>query len=112
MAIQSIEKKSYWEENDKMRHMRVNFIFGNLTFRFYLSINMRRFYDRKMDFFEKHLRETLKTISTCNNEIITVKRLRKASKIKSSDRSKINFTWRALKSLVGINFLELNGSKT
>ena len=62
-----------------------------------------------MDFFKKHLEETLEVIKTFHNGIITVKRIRTAGKIKSSDRSKINFTWRALKSLVNINFLEVNG---
>lgn len=64
-----------------------------------------------MDFVEKHLRETLETIKTFNKGIITVKRIRTARDIKSSDRSKINFIWRALKSLTDIGFLELNGSK-
>lgn len=65
-----------------------------------------------MDFFEKHLRETLETIKTFRNGIITVKRIRIARNVKSSDRSQINFTWRALKSLAHIGFLELNGSRT
>ncbi len=64
-----------------------------------------------MDFFEKHLKETLETIKAFNKGIITVKRIRIARNVKSSDGSKINFIWRSLKSLTDIGFLELNGSK-
>ncbi len=62
-----------------------------------------------MDFFEKYLKETLETIKSFRNGIITVKRIRVASNIKSANRSQINFIWRALKSLVQVGFLELNG---
>jgi len=65
-----------------------------------------------MDFFEKHLKETLEAIKTFSNGIITVKRIRIARNVKSSNRSKINFMWRALKNLVDIDFLEVNGSKS
>ena len=65
-----------------------------------------------MDFIEKHLKETLETIKTFNISIITVKRIRVARNIKSSNRSAINFIWRALRSLVDIDFLELNGSRS
>ena len=64
-----------------------------------------------MDFVEKHLKETLETIKTFNNSVITVKRIRMARNIKSSNRSAINFIWRALRSLVDIDFLEVNGSR-
>ena len=64
-----------------------------------------------MDFVEKHLKETLETIKTFNNSVITVKRIRMARNIKSSNRSTINFIWRALRSLVAIDFLEVNGSR-
>ncbi len=64
-----------------------------------------------MNFFEKNLKETLETIKTFGNGIITVKKIRTANNIKSSNRSKINFIWRALKSLVDLEFLELNSSK-
>lgn len=64
-----------------------------------------------MDFVEKHLKETLEAIKTLNKKMITVKGIRIARNVKSSDRSKINFIWRALKSLTNIGFLELNGSK-
>ncbi|HEC41029.1 hypothetical protein LCGC14_0659540 [marine sediment metagenome] len=65
-----------------------------------------------MDFFEKHLKETLETIKMFSSGFITVKRIRIDDKVKSSDRSKINFIWRALKSLVDIDFLEVNSSKS
>ena len=65
-----------------------------------------------MDFFEKYMKETLEAIRTFKNGYINVKRIRIASNIKSSDRSKINFIWRGLKSLAAIDFLELNGSKS
>ena len=65
-----------------------------------------------MDFFKKHLQETLETIKTFNNGVITVKRIRIVRGVKSSNRSTINFMWRALKNLVAINFLEVNGLRS
>lgn len=64
-----------------------------------------------IDFFEKHLRDVLETIKTFNNGTITVKRIRFNQSLKSSNRSLINFYWRALKNLVAIDFLEQNGSR-
>jgi hypothetical protein len=64
-----------------------------------------------MDFFEKYLKETVETIKSFSNGLITVKRIRIAQRVKSTDRSKINFIWRALKCLVDINFLEYNDSR-
>jgi len=64
-----------------------------------------------MDFFERNLKETLEAIKTISNGTITVKRIRFATNVKSSNRSKINFIWRALKYLTAFNFLELNGSR-
>ncbi len=51
-------------------------------------------------------------MKTFKNGYISVKMIRIASNVKSSDRSKINFIWRGLKSLAAIGFLELNGSKS
>ena len=62
-----------------------------------------------MNFFKKNLRETLEAIGLFSNRVITVKRIRILRNIKSSNRSMINFIWRALKSLVVVNFLEPNG---
>lgn len=55
-----------------------------------------------MDFFLKHLEETLEAINKLienNINIVNTKRIRRCYNIKPSDRSKINFIWRTLKYL-------------
>ena len=66
-----------------------------------------------MDFFEKNLRDTVKAINKLRskNGVISVRKIRGVQKIKSTDRSKINFIWRGLHYLVSNNILEINGSK-
>lgn len=67
-----------------------------------------------MNFFRKNLEET---INALNNLIeqgdvhINVKKVRKENKIKSTDRSKINFYSSSLKYLAGKNILEENAMK-
>lgn len=64
-----------------------------------------------MDFFIKHLEETIKAIKNMNGSPITVKRVRMVKDIPSSDRSQINFIWRTLGYLEEKGILEMNGSK-
>ena len=64
-----------------------------------------------MDFFIKHLEETIKAIRNMNGSSITVKKIRMAKGIHSSDRSQINFIWRSLTYLQDKGVLALNGSK-
>ncbi|MFX1500567.1 MAG: hypothetical protein ACFFDH_06325, partial [Promethearchaeota archaeon] len=55
-----------------------------------------------MDFFLNNLKETLEAINKLidnNINIVNTKRIRRCNHIKSSNRSKINFIWRALKYL-------------
>ncbi|MFX1304359.1 MAG: hypothetical protein ACFE9X_13470 [Promethearchaeota archaeon] len=65
-----------------------------------------------MDFFHKNLKDTLEAINKLidnNVTIVNTKRIRRCYNIKSSDRSKINFIWRALKCLEEEGILTLNG---
>ncbi len=66
-----------------------------------------------MDFFLKHLKETLEAINKLietNINIVNTKRIRRCINVKSSDRSKINFIWRSLNYLEGEGILEPNGA--
>ncbi len=65
-----------------------------------------------MDFFQKNLKETVEAINKLidnNVTIVNTKRIRRCNNIKSSNRSKINFIWRALKYLEDQGILTLNG---
>ncbi|MFX0037916.1 MAG: hypothetical protein ACFFCY_04355 [Promethearchaeota archaeon] len=65
-----------------------------------------------MDFFQKNLKETVEAINKLidnNVTIVNAKRIRRCNNIKSSNRSKINFIWRALKYLEDQGILRLNG---
>ena len=65
-----------------------------------------------MDFFSRNLRETLEAINKLidnNINSVTTKSIRRCNKIKASDRSKINFIWRALNYLEQEGILEKNG---
>ncbi|MFW9900123.1 MAG: hypothetical protein ACFFDY_02405 [Candidatus Thorarchaeota archaeon] len=65
-----------------------------------------------MDFFQKNLKETVEAINKLidnNVTIVNTKRIRRCNNIKSSNRSKINFIWRALKYLEDFGILSLNG---
>jgi len=65
-----------------------------------------------MDFFQKNLKETIEAINKLidnNVTIVNAKRIRRCNNIKSSNRSKINFIWRALKYLEDQGILRLNG---
>lgn len=65
-----------------------------------------------MDFFLNNLKDTLDAINKLidnNVYIVNTKRIRRCINIKSSDRSKINFIWRALKFLEEEGILTLNG---
>ncbi|UCC19113.1 MAG: hypothetical protein JSV62_13585, partial [Promethearchaeota archaeon] len=58
------------------------------------------------------LKETLEAINKLienNINIVNTKRIRRCFNIKSSNRSKINFIWRALKYLEEEGILTLNG---
>ncbi|MHA2005704.1 MAG: hypothetical protein ACXABO_02400 [Promethearchaeota archaeon] len=60
----------------------------------------------------KNLRETVEAINKLidsNVNIVNTKRIRRCNNIKSSNRSKINFIWRALKCLEEEGILTLNG---
>ncbi len=65
-----------------------------------------------MDFFVKNLRDTLEAINKLienNVYAVNTKRVRRCNHIKSSNRSKINFIWRALKFLEQQGVLAKNG---
>jgi len=65
-----------------------------------------------MDFFQKNLKDTIEAINKLienNVTIVNTKRIRRCNNIKSSDRSKINFIWRALRYLEEEGILTLNG---
>ena len=65
-----------------------------------------------MDFFMNNLKDTLEAINKLidnNVNIVNTKRIRRCNNIKSSNRSKINFIWRALKTLEEEGILTLNG---
>lgn len=65
-----------------------------------------------MDFFQKSLKDTVEAINKLienNVTIVNTKRIRRCNNVKSSDRSKINFIWRALKYLEEEGILTLNG---
>jgi len=65
-----------------------------------------------MDFFLNNLKETLEAINKLidnNVNIVNTKRVRRCNNIKSSNRSKINFIWRALRYLEEEGILTLNG---
>ncbi len=65
-----------------------------------------------MDFFLDNLKETLEAINKLidnNVTLVNTKRIRRCINIKSSNRSKINFIWRALKCLEEEGILTLNG---
>ncbi len=66
-----------------------------------------------MDFFEENLKNTINAVNQLRskNGVISVRKIRYVQKIKSTDRSKINFIWRGLHYLVSKNILEINGSK-
>jgi len=64
------------------------------------------------NFFLKNLRETLEAINKLidnNVNIVNTKRVRRCNKVKSSNRSKINFIWRSLSFLEDEGILEMNG---
>lgn len=66
-----------------------------------------------MDFFQKNLKDTIDAINKLidnNVTMVNTKRIRRCNNIKSSNRSKINFIWRALKYLEDEGVLTLNGS--
>ncbi|MBY8990578.1 MAG: hypothetical protein KGD58_07480 [Candidatus Lokiarchaeota archaeon] len=65
-----------------------------------------------MDFFLNNLKDTLNAINKLidnNVNLVNTKKIRRCANIKSSDRSKINFIWRALKFLEQEGILTLNG---
>jgi len=65
-----------------------------------------------MDFFLDNLKDTLEAINKLienNVTIVNTKRIRRCYNVKSSNRSKINFIWRALKCLEEEGILTLNG---
>ncbi|MHA1987077.1 MAG: hypothetical protein ACW98D_10595 [Promethearchaeota archaeon] len=65
-----------------------------------------------MDFFLKNLRDTIEAVNKLiesNVNLVNTKKIRRCIKIKSSNRSKINFIWRALKILEEEGILALNG---
>ena len=65
-----------------------------------------------MDFFLNNLKETLEAINKLidnNVNVVNTKRIRRYNKIKSSNRSKINFIWRSLAFLEEKGVLEMNG---
>jgi len=65
-----------------------------------------------MDFFQKNLKDTIEAINKLidnNVTIVNTKRIRRCYNIKSSNRSKINFIWRALRYLEEEGILTLNG---
>ncbi|NVM35468.1 MAG: hypothetical protein HWN81_07720 [Candidatus Lokiarchaeota archaeon] len=65
-----------------------------------------------MDFFLNNLKETLEAINKLidnNVNIVNTKRIRRCNNIKSSNRSKINFIWRALRYLEEEGILTPNG---
>ena len=64
-----------------------------------------------MDFFIKYLEDTLKAIQKLNGGPITVKKIGAIKRIKSSDRSQINFIWRSLAYLEKKGILTVNGSR-
>jgi len=65
-----------------------------------------------MDFFLDNLKDTLEAITKLIENSVTIvntKRIRRCYNVKSSNRSKINFIWRALKCLEEEGILTLNG---
>ena len=61
----------------------------------------------------KNLTDTIEAVNRLiesNVNIVNTKRIRRCFNIKSSNRSKINFIWRALKILEDEGILTLNGS--
>jgi len=65
-----------------------------------------------MDFFMKNLSDTIEAVNRLiesNVNIVNTKKIRRCFNIKSSNRSKINFIWRALKILEEEGILALNG---
>ncbi len=65
-----------------------------------------------MDFFIDNLKDTLEAINKLienNVTIVNTKRIRRCYNVKSSNRSKINFIWRALKCLEEEGILTVNG---
>ena len=67
----------------------------------------------ELNFIEEYLKETVHAIKSLVKikRVITVKSIRRVNNIKSSNRSKIHFIWRALHSLVGDNHLKfVNGN--
>lgn len=61
-----------------------------------------------------NLKDTLNAINKLidnNVNLVNTKKIRRCANIKSSDRSKINFIWRALKFLEQEGILTLNGIK-
>jgi len=66
-----------------------------------------------MDFFLKHLKETLEAINKLIDKkinVVNTKRIRRCNNVKSSDRSKINFIWRSLNYLEKEGILDPNGA--
>ena len=60
----------------------------------------------------RNLKDTLEAINKLienNVNIVNTKRIRRCYNIKSSNRSKINFIWRALKTLEEEGILTFNG---
>ena len=65
-----------------------------------------------MDYFIENLKETAEAINKLIERkvrLVDVKRIRRCNRVKSSNRSKINFIWRSLKVLENTGYLEANG---
>ena len=62
----------------------------------------------ELNFIEEYLKETVHAIKSLvkNKKVITVKSVRGVNNIKSSNRSKIHFIWRALDRLVEKDYLK------
>ncbi len=82
-------------------------------FKLLFHIRIINLNEHLMDFFLKNLRETVEAINKLidnNVNIVNTKRIRRCNRIKSSDRSKINFIWRSLDCLAEEGILEMNGT--
>ena len=97
--------------------LKIYWIFKNLNIN---SINILIQYfnyipTEILDFFKKHLQDTIRAINKLkkNNETtVNVRKIRKFYSIKPSNRSQINFIWRTLSYLIKKGEIEANGSKS
>ncbi len=67
------------------------------------------------DYRKKHLRDTIKAINALmeqGNRYVDTKIVRRILNIPSSDRSSINFIWRALDTLKDDGYLDINGRES